>query len=261
MKSLNDYLKNLLARGKYFFTKQDALLELGLTENQLRFQAYRLSKKKLLKRFGHDFFMIISPEHFVTGSLPPQWIVDAYMKHIDQDYYIGLLSAASFFGATEQQPMTFQVITNKKTKPIHLERGSIDFHTFNGCVDASKTTIKVPTGYAKISTPEQTMIDLLRFYEASGHLSNVVAVIQLLAEEINTITFTYVVEHEQTKSVLQRLGYILEILSLPKLAKIVETALEKRTIEYTPLRPDLPEKDGIKNSRWKIVINDEVDIP
>jgi len=260
MKSLNDYTKNLLARGKYFFTKQDALSDLGLTESQLRFQAYRLAQKKLLKRVGRDFFMIISPEYFAMGSLPPQWIVDAYMRYLDQDYYIGLLSAASFFGATEQQPMTFQVITAKKTRSIQLERGSIDFHTFKGCVDASKTTIKVPTGYAKISTPEQTMVDLLRFYEISGHLSNVIAVIKLLAQEVNIITFTYVIEHEQTKSVLQRLGYILEILSLPKLAKIVEKELEKRNLEYISLRPDLPEKDGTKHSRWKIIVNDEVDI-
>ena len=64
----------------------------------------------------HDFFMIIPAEYQKLGSLPPHWVIDSLMRYLKQDYYIGLLSAASFYGATEQQPMTFQVITDKFTK-------------------------------------------------------------------------------------------------------------------------------------------------
>ena len=261
MKYLSNYIKNLLAKGRYFFSKQDVLRELGLNENQLRFQAYRLSKKRVLKRIRHDFFMIITSEYFAMGSLPPQWIVDAYMKHVDQEYYIGLLSAASFYGATEQQPMTFQVITTKATKPIQIERGSIEFHVFKECMAASKTTIKTPVGYAQISTREQTIVDLVRFYEIAGHLSNVASVIKILSEEIDITTMTHVIEHEKTKSVLQRLGYLFEILSLPKMAKIIEKEVAKRKAGYILLRPDLGYKSGVKNSRWKIIINNEVELP
>jgi len=38
------------------------------------------------------------------------------MKHLNVDYYVGLLSAGLFYGATHQKPARFQVITNKRVK-------------------------------------------------------------------------------------------------------------------------------------------------
>lgn len=260
MKTLNSYILDLLAQGKYFFTKQDALTTLGLNPNQFKYQAYRLAGKKLIKRITNDFFMIVSPEYRHIGSLPSHWIINSLMKHLDQEYYIGLLSAASLFGATEQQPMTFQVITNKTTKPVHLERISIEFHTFKYCSLAQKTTLSTPTGYVKISTKEQTMLDLIRFYDDSGYLSNVASVIKSLAPECNSEKLTVALAHERTKPILQRLGYILEITHFFELAQLVENELAKRKIAYVLLRPDFENKTGKKNSRWKLTLNDTLEI-
>lgn len=262
MKSLNSYILNLLARGKYFFTKQDALTDLGISLNQFKYQTYRLVGKKLIKRVAKDFFMIIPPEYREIGSLPSHWIINALMTHLDQEYYIGLLSAASLFGATEQQPMTFQVITDKVTKPIHLERISIEFHTFKYCSDAQKSTISTPTGYVKISTKEQTMLDLIRFYTVAGYLSNVASVIKILAQECNIERLGVVLARKQTNpnSILQRLGYILEVTHFSELAQLVEDELAKRKIEYTLLRPDFENKVGERNSRWKLILNDTLEI-
>jgi predicted transcriptional regulator of viral defense system len=260
MKTLKSYIKNLLSLGKYFFSREDALSDLGLTQNQLRFQAYRLSKKGVLKRLTNDFFMIISPEYFHLGSLPPQWVIDALMKHLGQDYYIGLLSAASLYGATEQQPMSLQVITTRATKDIDLGRGSIEFHVFRGCLLALKSTITLPTGYVNISTREQTIIDLVRFYDISGYLSNVALVIKSLAEGIDPQAMALVIKNETTKPVLQRLGYIFELLTLEIFANMVEKELATRKIEYVLLRPDFHGKNGSKNKRWKLIVNDSVEI-
>lgn len=155
MKYLRTYISKLLPRGKWFFTKEEALAALGITPGQFRFQAYRLSKKKLLKRLIGSFYMIIPPQYTNRGSLPPDWIVAPLMEHLKQDYYIGLLSAGSIYGATEQQPMIFQVITNKQSKPIELERGNIEFHIFKECSSAVTKEIAVSTGFVKISTREQ----------------------------------------------------------------------------------------------------------
>jgi predicted transcriptional regulator of viral defense system len=261
METLNSYILDLLAQGKYFFTKQDALTALGININQFKYQAYRLTVKKIIKRITNDFFMIVSPEYRHIGSLPSHWIINALMKHLDQEYYIGLLSAASLFGATEQQPMSFQVITNKTTRPIHLARISIEFHTFKYCLLAQKATISTPTGYAKISTKEQTMLDLIRFYEAAGYLSNVALVIKSLAAECNYERFIVALAHEKTKTVLQRLGYILETTNFIEPAQLVEKELSNRKTEYAFLRPDFENKAGKKNIRWKLILNDSLEIP
>jgi predicted transcriptional regulator of viral defense system len=260
MKTLKEHIFYLSSHGKYFFSKHETMLELSLEQSQFRFQAYRLSKKGLIKKLTNDFFMIISAEYQQLGSLPPHWIVDAFMKHLNQEYYIGLLSAASFYGATEQQPMTFQVITDKITKKIPLGRSEIEFYSFKGCLSSTKTQLTVPTGYANISTKEQTMVDLVRFYKVSGFLSNVALVIKSLAQESDPLLLADVIKHEKNEAVLQRFGYILEFIKQVALADIIEKELSARKIEYVHLRPDCQNKDGEKEPRWKIVVNDALEL-
>lgn len=259
MKYLHDYTNTLLAEGKFFFTKQEAMSLLELNPTQFRFQAYRLLKKKAIKRLRHDFFMIIPAEYYHLGSLPPHWIIDPLMRYLKQDYYIALLSAASFYGATEQQPMVFQVITNKQTRSIKLERGSIEFYVLKDCSLSTTNLLTVNTGYVKISSKEQTAIDLVKFYKVSGYLSNVALVIKTLAEDEDLSKLDIVIAHEKNNSALQRLGYILENVGFPQLANIVDLELKKRSIQYIYLQPDSHKEDGFKDKRWKLIINDSLE--
>ncbi|MFH1831288.1 MAG: type IV toxin-antitoxin system AbiEi family antitoxin [bacterium] len=260
MKTLKEHILYLLSQGKYFFSKHGTMLELAIDQSQFRYQAYRLSKKGFIKKLDNNFFMIIPAEYQQLGTLPPHWIVDAFMKHLNQAYYIGLLSAASLYGSTEQQPMTFQVITNKMTKKIELGRSEIEFFYFKDCSASIKAQLTVPTGYVNISTKEQTIVDLVRFYKVSGYMSNVALVIKSLSQECEPSRLADVIEHEKNKSVLQRLGYILEFVEQSGLANIIEKELSARKMEYILLRPDCGNKDGEKVSRWKIVINDTLDL-
>lgn len=260
MKSLNSYCRALLARGKYFFSSQEAIATLHISPLQFKFQAARLAKQKIIKNLGHSFFMIITPEYYNFGSLPPHWIIEHFMKHLQQDYYIGLLSAASFYGATTQQPMIFQVITNKPTRPIKLERSGIQFHFSKEISSAIKGRIPSPTGPVKISSKEQTLVDLVRYYQVSGYLSNVAMVIKELAEECSAEALEVVIKNEKINTVLQRLGYILELVEFQHLADIVEREVQKRKIKYTLLQPDFPTKTGMKNKRWKIIINNVLEL-
>lgn len=261
MKTLHDYILHLLARGRYFFSRDEALSQLALNPIQFRFQALRLSKKKVLRRLGSQFYMIIPAEYYSLGSLPPQWLIDAYMKHLNQDYYVGLLSAASYYGATNQQPMALQVITSKHVRPIDLPRGSIEFHVRTDIATASKAHITLPTGWAAISTKEQTLVDLVKFYKLSGYLSNVASVIKELAEECTEQKLAEVIQNEKTKSVLQRLGYLLERTNHEKLALIVEKELKiRKGVEHIPLSPELPSTKGRRNNRWKLILNNRLEI-
>lgn len=260
MRTIKNYILSLQEDGRYFFSKEEALSALNLNSNQFHLQIFRLAQKKSIKNLGHGFFMIIPPEHRHLGSLPPHWIVDPFMKHLNHDYYIGLLSAASLYGATEQQPMTFQVITDKQVRPVQLERGGIEFHRYRSCSSASKGQITTPTGYAKISTKEQTLVDLVRFHPVCGYLSNVAAIIRELSESCQLEALALVVQSEKMKSVLQRLGYILELAGFPDLAIAVEHELRKRRIYETLLRPDFHVKEGRRINRWKLILNDTLEI-
>lgn len=49
------------------------------------------------------------------------------MHHLDQPYYVGLLSAAAIHGASHHQPMAFQVVTDKPTREMHAGKVTIRF--------------------------------------------------------------------------------------------------------------------------------------
>lgn len=271
MESLKAYADHLLALGRPYFSKQEVLSVVDLNETQYKFQIYRLSKKKIIKKVIKDFYIIITPEYRSQGTLPAPWFIDALMKHKGQFYYVGLLSAASFYGATHQQPMRFQVITTKAMRTIQLNGLIIDFHTNKNCNRAGLIAINVPTGYVKISNKAQTMLDLVQFYQAAGYLDNVGSVIKELGSEPTIKMFTgepnlakelkNLLVNEPTNALLQRLGYILEFCHLDKLAQIVESELSKRyRIDYILLKPEAHHKNGQKDPRWKLILNDILDI-
>lgn len=259
-KNLYQFMLSLLADGKYFFSKKEALKVLGFNQNQFRLQSCRLYKTKSLKNLGHGFFMIVPPEYHHFGSLPPHWIVDPYMKYLNQDYYIGLLSAASLYGTTQQQPMTFQVITDKPMRPIKLERGGIEFHCYKNCARGSTEQITIPTGYAKISTKEQTLVDLVKFNTVCGYLSNVAAIIKELGSQCRPEALSCVVESEKMETVLQRLGYILELMGFSDLSSVVDRELKQRHTYETLLRPDVHTREGKRMDKWNLILNDTLEI-
>lgn len=260
MKSLKTFIVTQLGVGRNFFTKQEALEALGISPSQFKYQAYRLAKKMAIKCLSHNFYMIIPPEYYHLGGLPPLWFIDQLMKYLDQEYYVGLLTASSLYGATEQQPMTFQVVIDRSMRNINLKRGLIEFHTFRDCKSIIKTRFMIPTGYAYISSREQTMLDLIRFYKASGYMNNVALVIKTLAAECNPQALEEAARNEKTSPVLQRLGYILEYVKFPNLAEIINHELQKRSIKYVFLCPDFHNKEGERLDSWRLIINSTLEI-
>ena len=260
IKYVSGYVEHLLANGRYFFTKAEALKQLQITDAQFRDQVYRLNKSKDLRSLAQNFYMIVPAEYKNFGGLPPHWIINDLMQHLNQDYYIGLLSAASLYGATHQQPMVFQVITSKAKRRIVLARGCIEFHVFKQAPMARTEKISTPAGYARISSKEQTVVDLMRFYPVCGYLSNVASVIRELADMCDATIFARVLEQERNVSVLQRLGYILMFIGKTQVSDLVQKELKIRSLQYVLLRPDFHDHTGQKDPDFKIIVNDTLEL-
>ncbi len=105
--SLSSYLEELQSKGEYWFLRQTALEFLQLSDNVFRKAAHRLVVKGKLKRTS--------------------WYIDALMGYLKQNYYVGLLTAVALQGVAHQQPMTFQVITDKPTRAITVGQVCIEF--------------------------------------------------------------------------------------------------------------------------------------
>lgn len=74
-----------------------------------------------------EFYVVVPPEYRATGSPPASWFIDELMRHLEQPYYVGLLSAAAIHGASHQQPMTFQVVTSRSTREMRTGKVIIRF--------------------------------------------------------------------------------------------------------------------------------------
>ena len=68
------------------------------------------------------------------------------------------------------------------------------------------------------------------------------------------------IDQEKNNSVLQRLGFICEHVGYEDLATLVEQEIKKRTVQLIRLSPGAHQKDGDRNARFKLIINDSIEI-
>src|ERR1700731_1871608 len=98
-KSLLGYVDNLQTQGRYFFTKKEALENLKTTEENFDRSVRRLEQKKRIASIKPGFITITPLEYKSWGVIPPDWFINNLMSYLECPYYVGLLSAASLYGA------------------------------------------------------------------------------------------------------------------------------------------------------------------
>jgi hypothetical protein len=125
---LSDYLTTLLSRGELIFSKTSAIKALGKTDAAIRNSIKRKVASREVISLLRGHYLIIPPEYKQLGFVPPELFIDDLMKAANTPYYVGLLSAASFYGATHQATQVFQVMVGERLKPIALRNTRITFY-------------------------------------------------------------------------------------------------------------------------------------
>lgn len=258
--TLSDYLESLQSRGQYTFRRKEAMGTLQMTDNAFKKAAHRLVTKSRIKRIRSDFYTIIPIEYKVSGSLPASWFIDSFMKHVEQPYYCGLLTAAALQGAAHQQPMVFQVVTTKQIRPIEVGQLRIEFI----CKKTIKThfyqPLKTVTGHMNVSTPEMTAFDLVRYMRVAGHIHHIATVLCELVVKLNPQGLAaLVIEDDAPVIVGQRLGYLLDKLELSIDLEPLEQALKQKKMNQRLLTPDGDQLILEKNQRWRILVNEHLE--
>jgi len=180
------------------------------------------------------------------------------MAHLQVPYYIGLLTAASFHGASHQAPQVFQVICKRIIPDILTESLNIRFYYSKDLSVIPTQDLKTPAGYVKVSTPEGTALDLLRYLHQSGHLNHVTTILTELADSMDPQKLAQASERLSIRYA-QRLGYILDYLGYDAVAEPLHNLVMEKMMRYIPLRPDSPAQGTEKNTKWHILINEEIE--
>lgn len=258
-KDLASWIDDRQAEGLYFFNREEAIQGLKMTEEAFRKAASRLAKKTRIVRIRSGFFVIVPLEYRATGILPAEWFIADLMTYLEQPYYVGVLSAAAFYGAAHQQPQQFQVVTTVRQRRIQKKNLSIRFFFKTNFSATAVTQIKAQTGYIAVSTPEATALDLIRYSRSVGGLDRVITVLQELGETMDATKLLEAAKADGNLAYVQRLGWLMEKAGYSKHGEGLSQWIAAQNPLPARLDPSQPVKGAKKDSRWRLLINTDVE--
>ncbi|MBI4534150.1 MAG: type IV toxin-antitoxin system AbiEi family antitoxin [Candidatus Melainabacteria bacterium] len=253
------FVDELPAQGRYAFNRAELQQRFRKSDAAIKLALHRLQQKGRIISPRRGFYVVVPEEYKHTGAPPPAWFIDSLMKDWQGDYYVGLLTAAEIHGAAHQRPQEFQVVADKAHRVIEISRYRIRFFKKWNVKDVPVIDHKTPTGYMKVSTPEATALDLVRYFENVGYFGNVVTVLSELSDVMNGQRLVSAAKRGVEFAVVQRLGYLLDLLGKTKLANPLHDWLSTNAPRITALRTDLDSRDSILNRRWSLYANEQVE--
>lgn len=256
--SLDSFVNDLQASGRYTFQRKEALDTLGISEAGFRRALRRLVGHHRLAVLQRGFYIIVPLEYRSVGAPPPPWFLDAFMKMLHRPYYVGLLSAAALYGAAHQQPQEFQVVTDKPLRPIQVGRTRLRFLTKQEILHTPTQDKNTPSGIMKVSIPEATALDLVRYLHVVGTLDQVATVFTELQEQVRPEPLKEILPYTPL-SVIQRVGYLFELLGNETLSVPLLSWVRSHACHTVPLSPGQAIQGEPIERRWHLIVNTTVE--
>ena len=108
IENLSEWIENREMRGNYSFTKEDIEKQFpSLGKDYMKTYLSRLGTKAKIISPWRNFYVIMPIEYSLKGIIPPVFYMDQLMAYLDKKYYVALLNAAAFYGASHQRAQTF----------------------------------------------------------------------------------------------------------------------------------------------------------
>ena len=132
------------------------------------------------------------------------------------------------------------------------------FFTSKFMANAAVADVKTPTGTMRVSTPETTAIDLVRFSKAAGYLDNVATVISELASSLDAKKLLKAAKLVGDIPNAQRLGYILDHVRARKAAIPLREWIDRQSPSCVPLRTG--RNGGTEDRRWHVLVDRPLEV-
>jgi predicted transcriptional regulator of viral defense system len=252
---IDDYLLNIRSKGRFSFTFEELKQTFNSSDQAIRQKIYRLKADNKISIIRKDFYVALPPEYAEKGSLPIYLYIDDLMKYLGRNYYLGLYSAASLYGAAHQQPMEFQAIVQNPMRDIVENDTRINFFVRKTWREESIEKKKSVAGYFNVSSPELTALDFMSFNGKIGGISRIVPVMEELIEEIKPSKMYKTASVYSQISSIQRLGYLFDrIYDRQDLANAIRRTLKGKKTQNILLSISSPKKGNIDKD-WKVDVN------
>jgi hypothetical protein len=156
------------ASGRVGFSLNTISEETGLRPTVAAAQLKRLSPRVVPLYSRAKFYLIVALQARRNGAPPPEWWLDSFFLHIEQPYYLGLLSAAAHWGSSHQAIQITQVITSAPRPSIQIGRIRVRFYAKKYACNTAKTQPRGTYTRLRVSSPEATVLDLISYSNLIG---------------------------------------------------------------------------------------------
>ena len=188
-----------------------------------------LKKKNAIKKIKNGLFSFTDVNEFTLAT------------SIHFPSYISFWSALNYYGFTDNMPIKIFLATTKFSKEINDFRYiTISKKRFFGYIKINELVI---------AEKEKAIIDSLLFPKYSGGIKEISKSIKTALKEIDIKKLIKYAEKVQSKAVLRRLGFILELNGYN--LKNIKRKIGKG---YELLDPNLKRKNNL-NNKWLLDIN------
>src|ERR1051326_8735601 len=200
------FIEARVCLGRVTFSLEELTRESGLSAIAAKFQVLRLRGKVARVSPRQPFFLIVGPEHRSMGAPPAIWWLEDYFNWLGRPYYLALQSAASSFGSNPQALQVTQVMTDRPGRILKVGRVQVRFFVKRRITQTFTQQLAQAVAPLRISTPEATAFDLIRYATSIGGIERAAETIQPLLPRLRPRELKSVLEAENEIATTQRLG-------------------------------------------------------
>lgn len=262
--SISEWVEKREMRGFPTFSYQEVCESFpALSAKVVSNELYRLGKLKRIQSVHKGFYTVVSVQFKDRGIVPPYNYIGQLMDHLRKPYYISLLSAGVLHGAAHQRPQKLSIMTVPPRITFSKNSNSQLFWGYRKEIPQEfLCQTNSDTGTILFSNAELTVVDLVQYSHLIGGLSAAATVIEELVEKTDFEQYGAGLIKATTFPTLQRLGYLLDAaLENEAQAEAISRILQPhfKELKYRSLTTDRPTDNAERNSRWKIIINQEIE--
>ena len=149
------FVERLQSRGRHHFTADDAVRSLNASLPAVRGALRRLKQKGRIAMPRREFYVIVPPEYRSLGCLPAEQFVPQLMQHLEQPYYVGLLSGGGTVGCRASTlPQRFQVMTSSPCRRVSCGKVRVDFIVRGDMEETPVIEQNTPRGRLRVASVE-----------------------------------------------------------------------------------------------------------
>ncbi|MBP5538306.1 MAG: type IV toxin-antitoxin system AbiEi family antitoxin [Bacteroidales bacterium] len=263
--SVSDWIERQVPSGRYTFSKEDVREAFpSMTSHAIDNAVARAVSKKRVFSPCRGFYVVVPEEYRLWKAVPQEVYLDRMMQYLQRKYYVSLLSAAERHGAAHQAPMGFQVMIEPPVlRDKEREGYAIRYAERREIPMTYVQRLEVPAGWLNISGPELTAVDLVAYQEHIGGLTKAATVLEELSLKLDFTNLDADFLMVASAPVFQRLGYLLDrILEEESIADGLLALMKSggMKMKAVPLRLGAPADDAEVDRKWKVVVNQEIEI-